>query len=83
MIKTHKLPLTVKQANSKSRVSALSQIWVPRALGVVLIAAGTTSGEEPQRLPGPQTQNKWACSTWNLLLKGKGQRNEGLRMPQL
>lgn len=58
MIKTHKLPLTVKQANSKPRVSALSQIWVPRALRKVLMAAGTTSGEEPQRPPGPQTQNK-------------------------
>lgn len=83
MIKTHKLPLTVKQANSKPRVSALSQLWVPRALREALMAARATSGEEPQRPPGPQTQNKWACSTWNLLPKGKSQRNEGLRMPQL
>jgi len=58
MIKTHKLPLTVKQANSKPRVSALSQLWVPRALREALMAAGATSGEEPQRPPGPQTQNK-------------------------
>lgn len=46
------------------------------------MVAGATSGKDPQRFHGPQTQRKWAHSPGICSQNVKPQRNEGLRMCQ-